>query len=41
MLTNPVNPIAQVITPVVGLIVPAMALLIDQLKPVLFAAVVA
>jgi hypothetical protein len=39
-LTLPENPFAQVITPVVGLIVPARALLTDQLKPVLFVAVV-
>jgi hypothetical protein len=39
--TVPENPLAQVITPVVGFIDPAAALLIDQLKPVLSVAVVA
>ena len=41
MLTLPENPFAQVITPVVVLIDPARALLSDQLKPALLAAVVA
>ena len=41
IFTLPEKPFAQVITPVVGLIVPASALLIVQLKPVLFVAVVA
>lgn len=40
MLTVPENPVAQVIIPVVGVIDPAAALLTDQLKPVLFVAVV-
>ena len=39
--TEPENPFAHVITPVVGLIEPAAALLNDQLKPVLSVAVVA
>lgn len=39
--TLPVNPFAHVISPVVGLIEPAAALLKLQLKPVLFVAVVA
>jgi hypothetical protein len=41
ILTLPEKPFAQVITPVVALIVPARALLSDQLNPVLFVAVVA
>ena len=41
ILTEPEKPLAQVITPVVALIAPARTLLIDQLKPVLFVAVVA
>ena len=41
MSTVPENPLAQVITPVVALMVPAATLLLDQLKPVLFVAVVA
>jgi hypothetical protein len=41
MLTVPKKPLVQVITPVVAFIVPAAGLLIDQLKPVLFEAVVA
>ena len=39
--TDPEKLFAQVMTPVVGLIEPAAALLNDQLKPVLFVAVVA
>ena len=39
--TEPEKPFAQVITPVVALIEPAVALLNDQLKPVLFVALVA
>ena len=39
--TEPENPFAHVITPVDALIVPADALLSDQLKPVLLVAVVA
>ena len=41
IFTIPKNPFAQVITPVAGSIDPASALLIDQLKPLLFEAVVA
>ena len=41
MFTDPVNPFAQVITPVVGLIDPAAGLLKLQLNPVEFVAVVA
>jgi hypothetical protein len=41
MFTEPENPLAQVITPVEAFIEPAAALLNDQLKPVLFVAVVA
>ena len=40
MVTVPENPVAQVIIPVVGVIDPAAALLTDQLRLVLFAAVV-
>jgi hypothetical protein len=40
ILTLPLNPFDQVITPVVAFIVPARTLLTDQLKPVLLAAVV-
>jgi hypothetical protein len=40
MLTLPENPLAQVITPVTGSIDPAAELLSDQLKPVLFVALV-
>ena len=39
MSTLPKNPLAHVITPVVGLIEPAKPLLNDQLNPVLFVAV--
>ena len=39
--TVPENPVAHVITPVVGFIVPASTLLSDQLNPVLLVAVVA
>jgi hypothetical protein len=41
MFTEPEKPLAQVTTPVVGLITPAAPLLNDQLKPVLLVAVVA
>ena len=41
IFTEPENPFAQVITPVVALIAPARTLLTDQLYPVLFVAVVA
>lgn len=41
MLTDPEKPFVQVITPVEEFITPAAELLIDQLKPVLFSAVVA
>ena len=40
MFTEPEKPFAHVITPVVALIDPAEGLLNDQLKPVLFVAVV-
>jgi hypothetical protein len=40
ILTLPEKPFAHVITPVVRFIDPAKALLMDQLKPVLFVAVV-
>lgn len=39
--TVPEKPLAQAMIPVAGSIVPAKALLSDQLKPVLFVAVVA
>ena len=39
--TEPEKPFAQVITPVIVFITPAALLLTDQLKPVLFVAVVA
>jgi hypothetical protein len=39
MLTVPVKLLAQLITPVTGLIVPAAALLVDHVKLVLLAAV--
>ena len=39
--TEPANPLAQVISPVAGLMVPAAGLLSDQLKPVLSVDVVA
>ena len=41
MSTEPENPFAQVITPVVASITPAAELLNDQLNPVLLVAVVA
>jgi hypothetical protein len=41
IFTVPEKPLAQVITPVVAPMVPADGLLSDQLKPVLFVAVVA
>jgi hypothetical protein len=41
IFTLPENPLAHVITPVAALILPADALLIDQLNPILFVAVVA
>ena len=40
MLTLPANPLVQVITPVEGSIDPARELVLDQVKPVLFVAVV-
>jgi hypothetical protein len=41
IFTVPEKPLVQVIIPVVAPMVPAEALLSDQLKPVLFVAVVA
>ena len=41
ILTDPAKPLVQVITPDVAFMMPAAGLLILQLKPVLFVAVVA